>query len=98
METRVFSAEKGDGFAFCTDIPLSFQQTQGHEYLTDMAYDHRKLIHVWEHAWTPSGGDASRHAPLRMSTTDRRKEAWAGRADARMLSNRFGELLKAYFF
>ena len=55
------------------------------------------LIHVWEHAWTPSGEGASRHAPLRMWTPDRRKEAWAGRADARKLSNCFGELLKAYW-
>ena len=32
-----------------------------------------------------------------MWTADRRKEAWASRADARGLSNNFGESLKAYW-
>ena len=57
------------------------------------------LIRAWEHGYTPSANDAPRHAPLRCWSAARRKEAWAGldSASARALSNRFGELLTAYW-
>ena len=57
------------------------------------------LIRAWEHGYTPSGDDAQRHAPLRLWTAARRKEAWAGldSASARALSNKFGEQLAAYW-